>query len=123
MCVVGHQPGVMTLRQCRQLGDGREVAVHAEDAVGEDQAMLRVSAMGRKQRLDMREIVVAEDMRLGARELRAREQAGMRQFVGENEVAGTGQRWHDAKIGEIARTEDDAVLGVLRAPQRADDCR
>ena len=103
--VVGHQPGVVTRGQRRELMQRREVAVHGEHAVGDDQRALMTPAMLRQQRPDMPDIVVAERQHGGARQPRAGPQAGMRQLVDQDQVAAADQRRHDAGIGEIAGAE------------------
>src|SRR6516164_4002393 len=49
----------------------------------------------------------------GTGEPRTGPQAGMGQFVDQNEVVGADQRGNDAEIGEIARAEDTGRLHLL----------
>ena len=89
----------------RDLGerrDRREVAIHAEHAVGQQQRALVAGAVGRQQVLHMVEIVVTEDLHVRPRKRRARAQACVAQFVRDNQVAGADKGRNDAEVGEVA---------------------
>ncbi len=75
--------------------------------------MAMVGAVDGEQFDRMGDVVVAEDQRFGRGELRPGEEAGMRQFVDQDEVFRPRQRRDDAEIGEIAGAEDAGRLGSL----------
>ena len=66
-------PGVVRLGQDLHLRQGRQITVHAEHAVGQDQAPAGAGRIFTQQLVEMIEIVVAEQVRLGAGELGARQ--------------------------------------------------
>ena len=115
--VVGHQPGVVLVGQRVQFGERREIAVHREHAVGDDQRMVVAGAMFGQQFAGMVEVVVAEGHDLAARQLRPGKQAGMRQFVDQDQAVAPDQHRNDAGIGEIAGAEHDGGFGLLERGQ------
>ena len=74
-----------------------------------------VGAVGGEQFDRMGDVVVAEDERFGRRELRAGEEAGMRQLVDQDEIFRSRERWDDAEIGEVAGAEHAGRLGSFDA--------
>ena len=117
--VVGHQPGVEIAGELVQLRQRREIAVHREHAVGDDQRMVVFGAMLAQQRAGMTDVIVAEAHDLGVRQLRAGEQAGVRQLVGQHQAVAADQRRDDAGIGEIAGAEHDRGLRLFEAGEPA----
>ncbi len=113
MGVVGHQPGIVALRKRRERVQRRDVAIHGKDAVGHDQCPRMAAAMFRQKGFDMVHVAVPVGHDSRARETRAGPQAGMRQFVDQDEVLAADQRRDDAEIGEIARAEDAGRLGAF----------
>ena len=81
----------MAVRQRRKRMQGRYIAVHGKDAVGRDQGAPVTTAQLRQQHLDMPHIRVAKRDDGGAREPRARPEAGMGQVVDEDEIGGAGR--------------------------------
>ena len=102
-----------------ELGKRRQIAVHGEHAVGDDQRAVMLGAMRGQQFARMRHIVMAEGEHTPARQLRAGIEAGMRQFVEQHQPVAADQHRDDAGIGEIAGAEDDRVLGLLDAGEAA----
>jgi hypothetical protein len=117
--VVRHQPGVISAGKPRQSGQGREVAVHRKDAVGEDHRPFVARAVFGEQRARMVEVVVPEREQPRSAQLRAGPQAGMRQFVDQHEIVRAEQSWNHSKVGEIAGTEN---AGALRSLQPGKPC-
>ena len=115
--IVRHQPGVVFAREPAERGEGGEVAVHGEHAVGEDQGLAMAGAALVQQRPQVVEIVVPERHDGRAGEPRPRPQAGMGEFVDQHEVAAAGQRRDNAGIGEIAGTEHASRSGALEPRQ------
>ena len=101
----------------------RDVAVHREDRVGDDQraAPPRACAQAPGEVLDVA-VVVDED--LGARQPAAVDDRGVVELVGEDDVAAAGERGDDAGVGQVARAEQQRGLGALErrpAAPRAGD--
>ena len=113
--IVRHQPGVVFVGERQQLGERRQIAVHGEHAVGHDQHMVVLGAMRCQQFARMRDVVVAERHHLAARQLRAGEQASVRQFIHQHQPVAPDQHRNDAGIGEIAGAEHDRGLCLLDA--------
>ena len=109
----------MTLRQCRQLFKRSKVAVHGKNAVGSDQRMGVTAAVFREKRLGVRHIAVAIAPQGRAAELGASMDAGVGQFIDQDQIAATGQRRDDADIGEIAGAEDARRVGAFQPRQPA----
>ena len=117
--VVGHQPGVEALRQRRELGQGSEVAVHGENAVGGKQGALVPGAMRGHEVRRMRHVGVAKNHDRGAGELRAGPQTSMGQFIDDDEIAAADQRRDDAGIGEVAGAKHASRLRILHPREAA----
>ena len=101
--VVHHQPGIEAFGQREQFRQGREIAVHAEYRVGENQlapgaALLQPT--GERVRIAMRIAHV-----LGAGQQGGVDQRGVIQLVGENGVVAPDQRGGDGQIRHIAGGE------------------
>ena len=71
MGIVGHEPGVVALRQRRKPMQGRDIAVHREDAIGRDQGAPVTATQLRQQQLHVRHIRMAKRHDGGTREPRA----------------------------------------------------
>ena len=75
--VVAHEPCVVLAGERGEIGQRREVALHAEYAVGHDEAVPVACALLGEQRARVRDVVVAELDDARAAELGAREQAAV----------------------------------------------
>ena len=104
-----------SLRQRVEFGERREIAVHGEHAVGDDQRVIVLGAMRGQQFARMRDVVMAEGQTVPRDNLRAGIDAGVRQLVEQHQPAAADQRRDDAGIGEIAGAEHDRCLGLLDA--------
>ena len=93
-------------------GSGRDVALHREDAVDDDEHAAAVLGRALELLLELVEPVVAERAQLGAREQAAVEDRGVVAGVGDHRVAGREQRPERADVGLVAGGEDDRVLGA-----------
>ena len=107
----------MRARQSAKFLQRRQIAVHREDAIGDDKCMAVIGAMRAQNFFDMRHIVVAEFFHPRARKLRTRPQTGMRQFIDQQQIALTDDHRNDPRIGEIARTEHARCLSALQPCQ------
>ena len=99
-------------------GSGAEIAVHAEDAVGDEQPLVRaaVAATIVARRVD---VAVRKDLDRGAAQARAVDDAGVIQLVGDDEVVVAENRRHGAGICREAALKDDGGLGVLELRRAA----
>jgi hypothetical protein len=97
--------------QLRQLLDRGDVAVHREDAVGDDEraAPLRLpQAPG-----EVLEVRVPVDEDLGPGEPAAVDDAGVVQLVGEDDLPAAGQRRDHSGVGQKARAVEESRLVAL----------
>src|SRR5439155_16354892 len=90
--VVDHDQGAETLGPFHDAGQGSDVAVHAEDAIGDDQLHALVT-MSFEMALEVVQIAVLEDRALGLREPDAVDDGSMVQFVADDDVSLFHQRW------------------------------
>jgi len=88
--VVDHHARVVALRQLDDLSERRDVAVHREDAVGDDQRAT-VARLAQPPG-EVLEVAVAVHEDLGMRQPAAVDDAGVVQLVGEDDAAAPGQR-------------------------------
>ncbi|NQV22057.1 MAG: aminotransferase class I/II-fold pyridoxal phosphate-dependent enzyme, partial [Rhodospirillales bacterium] len=107
--------GIVAFGQVGQVVYGGHVAVHAEHPVGHNKTPVVGGAMLREQIGAVVQVVMAEGKLGCPAERRARHQAGVAQFVGQDQVARPDQARDDAHVGEIARAEHDRPVGALKA--------
>ena len=101
--------------QRRQMAN---VAVHAEDAVRDDKAHAAGGRLhGLQFRFQIRRVLVFVDDDFGLADAAAVDDAGMVQFVAENDVAGPGQAVQDAQVRHVARVEEQGRFAVLETRQ------
>ena len=111
--LVDHQARAVALAQLADLAQRRDVALHREDAVDDDQhAAAVVLRRAASIVLELVQAVVAERAQLGAREQAAVEDRGVVAGVDDHRVAGSEQRAERADVGLVAGREDERVLGV-----------
>ena len=113
--VVDHHDGAVLLGQRGELVHRADVAVHGEDAVGDDELVARLVLDLLQQFLAVGDVLVAEDLDLGAREPRAVDDAGVVQLVGEDEVVFAEDGADGAGVGREAALKDDAGLDIFEA--------
>ena len=106
MGVIDQRPRVKPLSQSEKSGQWSDVAIHGEYTVGQNHRVPVSGAVCGQDFLKMPEVVVTEFSHCRARQLCTCVQAGMCQFVNENEVALPDQRRRDGKIGQITRTKN-----------------
>ena len=109
----------MTLRQSRQVFERREIAIHGKHAVGGDQRVGVTAAVLSQKRFGVRHVAVAIALHGRAAELGAGMDAGVGQFIDQDQVAAAGQRRDDADIGEIAGAENARRFGAFQPRQPA----
>jgi hypothetical protein len=118
MGVVHDQLGAVALRELGVAAQGRHVAVHAEQALGDQEgAAARVG--GGQGLLDGRQVQVRVDHLPAAGQAQAVDQAGVVALVGEGPVAGAEQRREQAHVRLVARREEEGVLRPLEGGEAA----
>ena len=120
--LVDHQPGAVTAAQLGDLGQRRDVALHREDAVDDDQDAAAVAGGLLERVLEPVDPVVAEGAQLGAREDAAVEDRGVVAGVDDDGVAGAEDRPERAEVRLVAGGEDERAprsRTTRRAPARA----
>ncbi len=111
MGLVDHQPSAVALAQIADLVQWRDVALHREDAVHDDQHAAAVALGAVEHLLELVQPVMAEGPELRSREQAAVEDRGMVGGVHDHGVAGTEQCAQRADVGLVAGAEDDRGLG------------
>ena len=86
MGVVDHHDGVVFFGECGELVDGADVAIHREDAVGDDELVAGLVLNFAQELFAVGDIFVAEDFDLCAGETCAVDDAGVIELVGDDEV-------------------------------------
>jgi hypothetical protein len=119
MRVVAQEPGVVAVGEGRERGQWGEVAVHAENAFGQQEAMTEFGSPPGEQGFECRHVVVRELKHRRATQPRAGKQAGMRKRVDKNEIRFAREERDDSDVGEIAAAEDDGILAGFERSQRA----
>ena len=113
--VVDHHDGAVFFGEIGELRQRADVAIHGEDAVGDEQLVAGLVLDLVQKLFGMRRVLVAEDFDLGAREAGAVDDAGVIQLVGDDEVFLAENRGDGAGIGGEAGLEDHAGFDVLEA--------
>ena len=96
-------------------GQRADVAVHGEDAVGDEQLVAGLVLDFVEQLFGVGDVFVAEDLDLGARQPGAVDDAGVVELVGDDEVFFAEDGRDRARVGGEAGLEDDAGFDVLEA--------
>src|SRR5262249_54908459 len=109
--LVRQQQGVVAPRQLDQLRERGEVAVHAEDAVGDDEPPAGGGPFAAQQLVEVVDVGVAVDVDAGAGQPAAVDQAGVVEGVAEDGVRAAGEAAHQGEVGGEAAGEDEGGLG------------
>ena len=110
--LVDHQPRAVALAELDDLGQRRDVALHREDAVDDDEDAAAVAGGALEHPLELVHAVVAEGAQLGAGEQAAVEDRGVVAGVADDGVARAEDRAEHAEVRLVAGGEDDRVLGA-----------
>jgi hypothetical protein len=111
--VVDHHDGAVLFAEIGELVDGPDVAVHGEDAVGDEELAAGLVLDLLEELLGVGDVFVAEDFDLCSREACAVDDAGVVELVGEDEVFFAEDAGDGAGVGGEAGLEDDAGLDAL----------
>ena len=125
---------VISQASCRRASspssaDRPEVAVHAEDRLGQDQAASEPAAVGLQQLAAMADVVVVEPQHGRAGEPGPVPHAGVAEPIGEDQVVRADQGRDHPDIRQVSAAEDEGPLGAfhlreerLELGDRADGC-
>ena len=116
MRVVHHEHGAVRLGDLAQLVQRGDVTIHAEDPVAHDEPAAKLAVRGQLAAQVVHVVVrVADGARL-AQPARV-DDAGVVEFVGEDEVAVAHECGDRCQVGREAALEGDARLGMLELGQ------
>ena len=113
MGVVDHHDGAVFFGEIAELVDRADVAVHGEDAVGDEELAARLGRDFFEQLFGVGNVFVAENLDLGAGEARAVDDAGVVELVGEDEVFFAEDRGDGSGVGGESALEDDAGFDIF----------
>ena len=113
--VVDHHDGAVFVGEVTQFVYGADVAVHREDAVGDDELAARLVCDFLELLFGVGRVFVAEDFDLGAGEARAVDDARVVELVGDDEVFFAEDRGDGAGVGGESALEDDAGFDIFEA--------
>jgi hypothetical protein len=113
--VVDHHDGSVFFCEVSEFVDGADVAVHGEDAVGDEELAAGFLLDFLKQLFGVGDVFVAEDFDLGFGEARAIDDAGVIQFIGEDEVFFAKDAGDSTCIRGEARLKNDACLDAFES--------
>ena len=111
VALVDHHQGVVLLREVADLVHRGDVAVHGEDAVGDDDAEaagLGLLELG----LEVRHVGVGVTETLGLAKADAVDDGGVVQGVGDDGILGGQERLEHAAVGVEAGRIEDGVIGM-----------
>ena len=108
MGVVDHHDGTVFVGEVGQGGDGADVSVHGEDAVGDEEFVAGLVLDLLEELFGVGYVFVTEDFDFGAGEAGSVDDAGVIEFVGEDEVVFAEDAGDGSGVGGEAGLEDDA---------------
>ena len=103
--LVDHEPAAVAARQLGELRQGRDVAVHREDAVGDDHR--GAPARAAQAPLEVLDVGVAVDEGVGLRQAAAVDDARVVQLVGGDQLALAGERRDRPRVRQVAGAEEE----------------
>lgn len=113
--VVDHHDGSVFFGQVGELVDGADVAVHGEDAVGDDEFVAGLVGDFLQELFGVGDVLVAEDFDFCSGEARAVDDGGMVELVGDDEVFLAEDGGDGSGVGGEAALEDDAGFDIFEA--------
>lgn len=114
--IIHEEPRVIRVSQLGQCGQIRHVAVHAEYAVGDDEALALAGSVPQEPPEGIH-VAVGIDRHGGAGDAAAVDEAGVVQAVAEDDVPFVREAVEDAQIGHVPRIEYEGRLVALEAGQ------
>ena len=119
MRLVEQQPGGVLLLQLDQRRQVDDVAVHREQALGDDQRVLVLAAMLAHQRVEVIKVVVVEHDHFALRRAAAGDDRVVGEFVEEDDTAVAHDVRDHGDVGEVARDERHDLLDADELRQGA----
>ena len=113
---IDDEEGVVVAREMGEFFERGDVAVHAEERVGHDDASRVGGGSCAQHPLEVLRAVVAVDVRGGAGEAARVDDAGVVEGVGEDVVAVAGEGGEHTKVGLVSGGEDEG--GFATGPAR-----
>ena len=111
VALVHHHHGPVLLGQITDIGQVGEMAVHGENAVGDDEAEAGITRF-LQSALQRLHVGVAVDVTFGLAEAHAVDDRGVIELVGDDRRVLAQERPEDAAVGVEARGVEDRVLGA-----------
>jgi len=120
MRLINHEPCAEPLLELHDLAQRREVAVHAENTLGNDEHIrLRVIfARPGEEPLELPEVVVRKDTDRRTAQPRAIHEAGVAELIEDDDVLRSDERGNCPERGGIAGGETERGLRALEARKR-----
>src|SRR5689334_2185139 len=117
MGIIAEKPSVETSGKRGERRQGRYVPVHRKHAVSRNQRPFFAAAMRVQYLLDVAHIAMPVEMVLCAAQFGAGVNAGMRQFIDEDQIVRADHGRYDAGIGEIAGAKHAGRLAAFNSRQ------
>lgn len=112
VCFVDKQPGIESFGEIRELAEGGDIAIHAEDAIGDYQPMAGAGRLV-EFALVLPDVGMADDAHACSGEAAAVNQAGMVEAVGEDDVVLIDQSGDRADVRRVAGREQQGRVGFF----------
>ena len=113
--VVDHHDGAVFFCEVAQARERADVAVHGEDAIGDEQLFAGLVFHAGEFFFGVGDVLVFEDENLGARETRTVDDGGMVQSIRDDEIFLAQNRGDGAGVGGESGLKDHAGFDVLEA--------
>jgi len=113
--VVNHHDGAVFFGEIAESRQGADVAVHREDAVGDEQLFAGLVLHAAELGFGVGDVLVLEDQDFGAREAGSVDDGGVVELVGDDEVIFAEDRGNGAGVGSESGLEDHAGFDVFEA--------
>src|SRR5262245_18360896 len=114
--VIDIEVGFIVPGQPTEFWQWREVSVHTEQTVGHNKGAPPPAFFGKKG-LEVVDIVVAINTKVGCAETAAVDQAGMAQTIGQDQSALFAQCWDGSNVGKVARAKGQGGFGSFEVRQ------
>ena len=113
VAVVHHHQRIVGIRQTANVHEIGEIAIHGEDAIGDDDdAPGTCPARGFQLGLEIIHVAIGESVALGLRQPDAIDDRGVVQRIRDDGVLLAEQRLEDGAVGVEAGGEEDGIIGA-----------
>jgi hypothetical protein len=110
--LVDVEGGIVVPGEPEELGEGRDVGVHAEEGLGNEESSSSGWAVAAKEARGGVKVEVRVDSQLGPGQAAGIDDGGMDGAIGDEEVVRTGKGGDGTEIGLVARWEEEGGLGL-----------